>query len=237
MKNLLIGTFSCAKNINRVYELERLNVYNNISNQYYVITNHDSKIFSNYNTISLDMEDGYQNLIFKTVKLLEYFLDSKYDYCLKCDDDSFVDINRLCKFEYNSLDYAGLFFNTNVNFPIEYFKKIEYTQEFLDVKSFSFCAGGGYFLSKKSAEKIVTNYKKSVEYQRYLFYGMASEDRMVGDLLYSEKLNTFNNGIVYSDKPDYSIIFNSIYHPIDVDIMVKLKHKSLIHKIIRERKF
>ena len=81
------------------------------------------------------------------------------------------------------MDYAGLLMKTNIKDQLTYFKdkNMSYKGEFRDTLKYSFCVGGGYFVSKKVAEMVVNNYKKSYEYHRYEECGMAAcEDRMVG---------------------------------------------------------
>lgn len=233
MKNLLIGTFSCKNNIKRVEQIDRLKIYSQCENQYYIISKKDEETFKPYNFISLDITDTYERLIFKTIKFLEYFVDSKFDFCFKCDDDSLVDIKRLRLFNYEKSDYAGLFINTNTASPLEYFKdNTSINKEFIDIKNYSFCVGGGYFLSKKAAVEIVSNFEKSYEFLRYKTVGIGCEDRMVGELL-DNTFAKFNNGVLYSEEPHYSAIFNSVYHPISLDTLNNIKHRSIIHGYLR----
>ena len=232
MKNVLIGTFSCKSNLDRVNELQRLKIYEGFDNQYYVISRRDSEHFKLYNCLSLDIDDCYERLIFKTIELFKYFIDSKYEYCFKCDDDSFVDLQRLSNFDYKKVDYAGLFINTNIKEQLTYFKdkNISYKGEFRDTLKYSFCVGGGYFVSKKVAEMVVNNYKKSYEYHRYEECGMAAcEDRMVGQLVTDDYVKFSHGKIIDSDKVFYSALFDSVYHSVDIDVLNKIPHKSLGH--------
>ena len=232
MKNVLIGTFSCKSNLDRVNELQRLKIYEGFDNQYYVISRRDSEHFKLYNCLTLDIDDTYERLIFKTVELFKYFIDSKYEYCFKCDDDSFVDLQRLSNFDYKKVDYAGLLMKTNIKDQLTYFKdkNMSYKGEFRDTLKYSFCVGGGYFVSKKVAEMVVNNYKKSYEYHRYEECGMGGgEDRMVGQLVNDDYVKFSHGNIIDEDKVFYSALFNSVYHPIGVDILKKISHKSLGH--------
>lgn len=232
MKNVLIGTFSCKSNLDRVNELQRLKIYEGFDNQYYVISRRDSEHFKLYNCLSFDIDDCYERLIFKTIELFKYFIDSKYEYCFKCDDDSFVDLQRLSNFDYKKVDYAGLFINTNIKDQLTYFKdkNISYKGEFRDTLKYSFCVGGGYFVSKKVAEMVVNNYKKSYEYHRYEECGMAAcEDRMVGQLVTDDYVKFSHGKIIDSDKVLYSALFDSVYHSVGIDVLNKIPHKSLGH--------
>ncbi len=241
MKNVLIGTFSCKSNLDRVNELQRLKIYEGFDNQYYVISRRDSEHFKLYNCLSFDIDDCYERLIFKTIELFKYFIDSKYEYCFKCDDDSFVDLQRLSNFDYKKVDYAGLFVNTNIKDQLTYFKdkNMSYKGEFRDTLKYSFCVGGGYFVSKKVAETVVNNYKKSYEYHRYEECGMAAcEDRMVGQLVTNDFVKFSHGKIIEgdtasfhpdSDKVFYSALFDSVYHSVGIDILNKIPHKSLGH--------
>ena len=69
---------------------------------------------------------------------------------------------RKSNFDYKKVDYAGLFINTNIKEQLTYFKdkNISYKGKFRDTLKYSFCVGGGYFVSKKVAEMVVNNYKK-----------------------------------------------------------------------------
>ena len=219
MKNVLIGTFSCKSNLDRVKELQRLKIYEGFDNQYYVISRRDSEHFKLYNCLTLDIDDTYERLIFKTVELFKRFIDSKYEYCFKCDDDSFVDLQRLSNFDY-------------IKDQLTYFKdkNMSYKGEFRDTLKYSFCVGGGYFVSKKVAEMVVNNYKKSYEYHRYEECGMAAcEDRMVGQLINDDYVKFSHGKMIDSDKVFYSALFDSVYHSVGIDVLNKISHKSLGH--------
>jgi len=232
MKNLLIGVYSCDANVNRVVEIERLKMFHN-TNQVYILTNHDSLTLPN--SIQLGVNPGYENLIYKTVKFLEYFLTTPYEYCLKCDDDSFVDVKRLSLFDYTKFDYSGFFINTSINRNLDYFKEADKggISQFKDSCKYQFAVGGGYIVSRRAAQHVVETFRTSFEYQRHILTGMGGcEDRMVGQLL-KDDFTQFNHGKVYNqDTMFYSVLFDSIYHSVDVNLFKSIKHRSLSHYTI-----
>lgn len=235
MNDTLIGVYSCNKNILRVNHIERLKMYEGVEH-YYVVSKYDTE-FPLENKIVVDVEIGYENLIYTTVEFLKYFLNSKYEYCFKCDDDSFVDISRLKCLNYKNFDYCGYLINTSVNNHIDYYEKkgFVYEQKFKDKYLYKFAVGGGYFLSKKAAECVVENYKNSYEYYRHNTLNMRGcEDRMVGQMIHNhKKFKIYNHGKLYNpDMVFYSIFFDSIYHSINPNLYEKIPHKSLGHYII-----
>lgn len=235
MRDTLIGVYSCTKNISRVEHIERLKMYEGVD-QYYIISKYDLS-FPHENKIVVDVKIGYENLIYTTIEFLKHFLNSKYEYCFKCDDDSFVDIARLQCLNYKNFDYCGFLINTSVNNYIDYYEKkgYIYEQKFKDEYLYKFAVGGGYFLSKKATEYVVENYQDSYEYYRHNTLKMRGcEDRMVGQLIHNyKKFKVFNQGNLYNhDMVFYSALFHSLYHPINANLYKNIPHKNLGHYII-----
>lgn len=59
--------------------------------------------------VYLNVKDDYESLPFKTIAICRWALEKGYDYLFKCDDDTFVWVDRLMKelMEDPRLDYGG----------------------------------------------------------------------------------------------------------------------------------
>lgn len=84
--------------------------------------------------VFLHVEDDYAHLPQKTVAICQWALDHQFEYLFKCDDDTFVYVDKLAiEVQSEPFDYAG-YLNGNS------------------------CSGGcGYWLSKRAMEEVVRN--------------------------------------------------------------------------------
>jgi len=104
----------------------------------------------------LDVPDGYKELSTKTKGICAWMLNREYDHVFKCDCDTSIIPLRFKSLNYRDFDYIGRFYGGSPG-------------------TFGTAAGGwGYFLSRKACE-FVLNFDWPVT---------ASEDQMVGDILY-----------------------------------------------------
>lgn len=59
-------------------------------------------------TVFIPMKESYDKLPIKTRGICNWALNNcKYDYIFKCDDDTYVDLNKLKNFDPQSKDYIG----------------------------------------------------------------------------------------------------------------------------------
>jgi hypothetical protein len=88
--------------------------------------------------VFLLVPDDYAALPLKTREICKYALEHNYDYVVKCDDDSFVFVDKLIReITFNKFDYAG-WCNGNV------------------------CSGGpGYILSKRAFTLVANNFSNT----------------------------------------------------------------------------
>jgi len=108
--------------------------------------------------------DDYYNLRDKTRQLCRWFVrmgsNRRYAYLFKCDDDTYVQVERLLQFDIGTFEYAGRMINSG------------------------YAAGGAYMLSKK-AIGIVDDLMRPKNIAAYMARGSwgNNEDEAVGNLL------------------------------------------------------
>lgn len=130
----------------------------------------------------LDCEEAYEKLPYKSHAFYEYcYKNLDFDYILKIDDDTYLDLGQFLGFDKQGADYVGQFRDS----PLKdrgktwhYGKCTDKSYEVPDDAEFvcGWATGGGYFLSKKAVGILIK--KTSVTHQNYIF-----EDRMVGEAL------------------------------------------------------
>jgi GR25 family glycosyltransferase involved in LPS biosynthesis len=149
-----------------------------------IIYNEESK------TLFVDVIDIYENLPIKIYKSYEWiYNNTDYEYVYKIDDDFvFTEKNK----SFNEMyDYYGNILVKNLDRKWHFRKcsnnelnNLEYAGKFIA----PYAAGGhGYILSRKSLEILINN--KESFYNKYEFY----EDKIVGDILYKNKIFVVNN--------------------------------------------
>lgn len=115
--------------------------------------------------LEVDIEDEYRLLSRKLVKSFEHVHSINFEYLLKCDDDTFVDVPKVIG-ELNNAPrnkfYWG-YFNGNAN--VKRAGKWKETGWILCDKYLPYALGGGYVLSKDLIMFIVNNQ----DYLRYVF--------------------------------------------------------------------
>jgi hypothetical protein len=84
--------------------------------------------------IFLDVDDDYMHLPQKMRGIYQWALEHGYDYIFKCDDDTFVYVDRLMASGFEQWDYTGFCFHRTGNYV---------------------SGGPGYWLSKKAMQIIV----------------------------------------------------------------------------------
>jgi hypothetical protein len=133
----------------------------------------------------LDCPEAYEKLPQKMHCFFQYCVQNfDFDYLLKIDDDSYVDIGKLLAFNLRDRDYIGLFRgmgDERVTRTWHYGKctdksfEVPYEGKYIA----DWARGGGYILSRKAVEKLAL--KTAESHKEHIF-----EDKMVGDALASE---------------------------------------------------
>ncbi|MFQ6538464.1 MULTISPECIES: hypothetical protein [Aphanothece] len=142
----------------------------------------------------LDCPEAYEALPQKVHAFLQYCHEHfDFDYIFKTDDDTFLDLERFIGFDKQGGDYIGQFLSLeNVNSAIArtwHYGKCEdktfekpYQRQFLC----PWATGGGYFLSRKAAQRAVSRTKAN--HLEHIF-----EDLMIGEALTRDaELNVVN---------------------------------------------
>lgn len=216
MNNFIIAVVSCEKNLKTRIPIIKQYAYKNVN--YVIVTGSCAKLFDNQ--LCLDVDDSYFNLRLKTIKLLEWFVSTSYDFIVKADDDAYVDVNEIYKLV--NCDYTGCFIpfkrsDEAKTHHINYIQNkcgIKHTFDYFDTikYDFKYAAGGCYILSKESANRIL-NYINN-----HTIPNIIQEDITIGYI--SNKL-----GIPYIDssiaEPWYDINRFSI-HPCSTVLMKSL---------------
>lgn len=220
MKNILLVICTCKNNLSKAAFLE--NFFNSYGfNNYYFYHgegNSPSKKF-----IKLNISDCYSNLTQKTYKMLEFFKNFKFDYLVKIDDDTFLDINLLHELNVGNADYIGGASSlknhlNNFEFYKEYLlnrslKKdinFDYTK---NLKNFNYILGNFCIFKKSIIQKILQCSKKDK-----ICMKIPQEDISVGYICKKIKAKLLD---ISENIPFYHITKNISYHPIPL-ILFKL---------------
>jgi hypothetical protein len=140
------------------------------------------------NVVTLPCEDNYEDLSDKTRLMIDWILNNypHVNYVFKTDDDIVFDFDKLMtlysNITLNNYQYCG-----NLVKPLPHLSVYHYGKCFdksketpVNVETYSYCSGGGYFLSKNSAELIVRDMKT---------YSHMFEDYSVGKTLLKNSIN------------------------------------------------
>ena len=112
----------------------------------------------------------------KTYYFLKWAIENiEFDYIFKCDDDTYVDINKLLSYDFQNRDYVGF----NMKYCLG--------DRFNKGKWLNYASGGaGYFLSKKAASIVVEEFDFSKDIIK------TSEDATVGQVLSRNSIKLHN---------------------------------------------
>jgi hypothetical protein len=194
----------------------------------------------NQNRLIVNCPDTYQHTALKSKLAIQYTVENlNPDYIFKCDDDTYINHHLLNKFIPKPVDYTGR-------------KHV--------VRGIRYCDGGGFILSKHSAE-VITNYKYSDGEGRGWWYGAGAhdsgwdisenikkdttiEDMMIGDILNQSNIEPTNNKtVLFSTRESAgfngdlsNIKFDCLaYHPVYPDDMLTVyenQNKEQINNIL-----
>lgn len=224
MKNILLVVCTCENNLSKTKFLE--NILNSYEfKNYYFYHGEGCSLSNRY--INLNTSDCYSNLTQKTYKMLDYFKNFKFDYLVKIDDDTFLDINALLKLEVGDADYIGGASSLknhldNFDFYKEYLlnrslKKdinFDYTK---NLENFNYILGN-FCIFKKSIIKKILQYSKKDK----ICTRIPQEDISIGYTCKQIKANLLD---ISENIPFYHIVKNISYHPIPF-ILLKLFQNS-----------
>ena len=130
----------------------------------------------------LDCREAYEYLPHKVLALARYAKDHlEFDHLFKTDDDTYIDLERFIALRRDGIDYAGQFREQPVGIAGKtwhYGKCDDARYEVPYEKPFvcPWATGGGYFLSRRAVEALVTRLADTVDDSLF-------EDMMVGEAL------------------------------------------------------
>ena len=159
MNNFVVAVISCEKYLNtRVPIVEKYCLKNT---PYFIFTGSNS---NKHNHIKLECADDYFSLREKTIKLLKWFINTSYDFLIKIDDDTYIDIPELLRLP--TCSYAGAFIDflqlsKDRNYHLEYVhkncNKKQDVKYFDDITlDFKYAEGGCYILDKLTVKQILS---------------------------------------------------------------------------------
>lgn len=180
LSNCFMGILSCKK-----YESRRIS--QDLSGSifeymYFVGDPNITEPLVDGKVVTLPCSDGYEHLPKKTNLMIKWILENNpnIEYVFKTDDDIIFNFDRLSEnFESvlsKKMDYSGNLVMVSESRSKYHFGKCDGEMNNIPVhiKGAVYCSGGGYFLSKKSAEIVVKNFPND---------NTVFEDHYVGKLL------------------------------------------------------
>jgi len=217
--NAIILITTCKKNKQK-QELLRA-AFKNSGLEYYFLLGGSDHTFLDGDTLNINVLDTYEMLHLKVIEGLLFFKKYKKNI-LKIDDDSFIDIKRIKKYNFN-FDYGGFFHKSGPGKFTYHAEKVTDKRYSSTIESnliYEFCNGGGYFLSLKAQQIFNKNYKNSEEYSNHLRFLKGREDRLIGQTLFPffKKLIIRKDGYSLSRHEEdfsFSVFNNTIIHPVN----------------------
>jgi len=92
--------------------------------------------------IRVNVPDTMTYILYKTVELLKWAIEQKYDMILKLDTDTYVDVDQLAKSSYSTYDYVGA--------PVGNIGEF-----YAGTNCYSFFQGSATWLSPKAAQIVI----------------------------------------------------------------------------------
>ncbi len=173
----------------------------------------------------LDCREAYEYLPHKVLALAQYVKDHlDFDHLFKTDDDTYIDLERFIAFGRDGIDYTGQFREQPVGIAGKtwHYGKCDDTRHEVPYEKPFVCpwaTGGGYFLSRRAVEALVTRLPDSVDNSLF-------EDMMVGEAL------TRDPGLVVQRT---SFADMGIINPLLPKDMLYLQAMVLDRRAMRER--
>lgn len=107
--------------------------FSNVSLRFFYGAGNSHELFND--EVALEVPDDYAHLPHKTKAIYQWALGKGFDYVFKCDDDTFVYVDRLLASGFEALDYVGYCYPANGNY---------------------ISGGPGYWLSRRALEVLAT---------------------------------------------------------------------------------
>jgi len=174
--------------------------------------------------IEFDFEESYENLAEKTFCLVEHHLKNFGDEkLLKMDDDNFLDVKKVGRYETAPEDYIGHFHNYQLHdWYDQYFHwyKVENPEYKRPKKTFEldFAEGGVFILSRKACEKIVKDGREFFKNTPETYLGEDVRVAMsLNDPSIVKKDIKISTGLGYEITEDFIAI-----HPVHMHLFGKL---------------
>lgn len=214
MKNFILAVGTCVHNLHRALHLQSNFKKYNFDNYYFY---HGEGISPNNRFIKLNISDCYSELTKKTYEMLKHFYKNyEFDYLIKIDDDTFIDISTLRELNVEGFDYIG-----STSTLQNHLNNFEFYKEYLLSKSlkkdidfnykehltdFTYVLGNFCILSKNIIRKILEFYDKNE-----LCKKIPQEDISVGYACSNINANLLD---LSENVPYYHIAKNISYHPV-----------------------
>jgi GR25 family glycosyltransferase involved in LPS biosynthesis len=161
-----MGILSCEKN---KHKRDKQELTNSIFNYKYFIGKPElDKPLVDGDIVYLPCGDGYEHLSDKTKHMIQWIINNypMVDYIFKTDDDISIDFEKLSVLYTNiclkGYDYCGKVVNVSPHVSTYHYGKCSNMEieKPIIMNNATYCAGGGYFLSKKSSLLLVKNMDK-----------------------------------------------------------------------------
>jgi len=181
-------------------------------------------------TIKLnDFVESYEQLPLKSFHLFKESLNYEYDYILKADDDTFLNIDLL-NGDILKFDYIGKFNNPSNAPNLHYYKCNDNFKVPKKAAKYKYAEGGMYILSRKAVQKIVELPEKTFINTPENYKG---EDVLVGDILHGDDFTKLDiKDVELSKKLNMDITKNGLsLHPVHSIIMPKIYNLSFDEQI------
>jgi hypothetical protein len=227
--NLFVGIVTCNKNLSKIDYLRKTWVKKLISNNinYKFFVGRGSTSILPDDVVALDVEDDYESLKQKTIGIIDYAIKNyNFDYLLKVDDDTFIDVDNLIKIDFNNKDYIGWFscLKTHKRLLknyIDYMTKRKLRKNldhsYIDKINFdlTYAIGGYYLLNKRIAPLVLQTLSNNS-----LCNEILQEDISTG---YACNLINASTMDFYKKINWYQVSNNNtFYHPINFMLMQEL---------------
>jgi len=174
--------------------------------------------------IEVDVQEAYENLPEKTFCLVEHFMKNFSDEKLvKIDDDNYLDVKKLGRYETSPEDYIGHFHEYKLHDwydPYFHWYKMDNPEYKIAKKQFelNYAEGAVCILSRKACEKILKDGREFFKNTPETYMG---EDIRVGmslnDPFIVKKDIKISTGLTYEITEDFTAI-----HPVNLLVFDKL---------------
>lgn len=237
MARIILATTTCKRFLYKVDVIRKSWLYNSADVKHLFFIGGDVEEKNN-DIVTLNCDDSYNFLTQKTRKMFEYCLKYEdFDYIVKTNDDSFVDINKFLATNYELYDYGGYICSKQIKFLEGKTNEFNYddlsihcNKEFLDGKIFNYGTGGFYFISKKAVQVCLESKTPGI---MAAFDNTSVEDLIVGVLLHNnfKDLKILNLNHKPKINLPYDICTDGLsIHPVHHKIMRDLYNNNFVNQ-------